>query len=303
MISNRNKSFWCLLIISLILSFEVFSQTQNNNLFDANTFSLSERWELDSDQQKGTFRVTAYKPIYALLGNWTSNPNTLPQSQNPDYSITEPLQLNSTELEFQLSFKTKVLQGIFGKHGDLWVAYTQNSHWQVYNKENSRPFRETNYEPEVILNFATNYNLFGFKGSLLGINMTHQSNGRTLPASRSWNRIIFQIGFEKENWNIMIRPWIKLPDADFENADISDYTGRADLSVTYNWQKHQFSMIGRHSLRLGENNRGSLQFDWAIPISGNLKGHLQVFHGYGESLIDYNHNQTTIGLGVSLVEW
>ena len=298
-----HAAFMYAFIYAILAFSNADAQTQSNDLFNGGTRSLTERWELDSANKRGTFRLTAYKPIYVLMGNWTSNPNTIPKSENPDYSLNQPLPLNAVELKFQLSLKTKMLKGIFGGHGDLWVAYTQSSRWQLYNQKISRPFRETNYEPEAILNFATNYRLFGFKGSLLGVSFTHQSNGRTLPASRSWNRIIFQAGFEKENWNIMLRPWIRLNDEVDENPAISDFTGRADLMVAHNWRKHQFSIIGKHSLRFGDNNHGSLQFDWAIPLAGNLKGHLQIFHGYGESMIDYNHKQTTIGLGVSLIEW
>ena len=48
---------------------------------------------------------------------------------------------------------------------------------------------------------------------------------------------------------------------------------------------------------------GSLQIDWAFPIIGNLHGYLQLFGGYGESMIDYNFRQNKIGLGISAIEW
>jgi phospholipase A1 len=303
---NRIKGqsvFHLLVSIFLLIQADTFGQGKSNQFFEDEAQSLSERWELDSANRKGTFRIVYYKPVYVLLGNWTSNPNVQPYSENPDYTVNQPIPLDPWELKFQLSFKTKVWQGIFGKHGDLWVGYTQSSRWQLYNAELSRAFRETNYEPEAMLTFATRYKVLGFEGRLLGVGFAHQSNGRALPLSRSWNRIIFQAGFEKENWIVLFRPWIRIPDEDDENPEITNFTGRGDLLVSHNWRNHQFSLIGRHSLQFGDNSRGSLQFDWAIPIKGHLKGHLQIFHGYGESMIDYNHKQTTIGLGVSLVEW
>ena len=61
--------------------------------------------------------------------------------------------------------------------------------------------------------------------------------------------------------------------------------------------------MARHSLRGGDRSRGALQFDWGFPLNRPLRGHLQVFDGYGESLIDYNHRATYVGLGISLLEW
>jgi phospholipase A1 len=43
--------------------------------------------------------------------------------------------------------------------------------------------------------------------------------------------------------------------------------------------------------------------EWSYTVRGNLKLYLQVFHGYGESMVDCNHEQTMVGLGVTLLEW
>lgn len=273
--------------------------------FDPNVSLLDRRWELSSNSKLGTWNIRAYKPVYLLPAIWTSNKNESPQSPNPINTVTEPQDLKSTEAKFQLSFKTKAMENVIGDFTDLWIGYTQSSRWQVYNSEASRPFRETNYEPEISLIARTNYELLGLNARLLGVTFNHQSNGRSDPLSRSWNRIIFNAGFERDNFALMFRPWVRISEEfeDDNNPDIKNYMGRGDLTAFYRWNRHEFSLMMRHSLKEGDDSRASVQFDWAFPITSKLRGHFQVFDGYGESLIDYNHRATYLGLGVSLMNW
>lgn len=273
--------------------------------FDPTVSLLDRRWELSEASKLGTFHLRAYKPVYVLPAIYTSDVNKLPTSPNPENQVVIPQDSKHAEAKFQLSLKTKAVEGVFGEYGDLWLGYTQSSRWQVYDSEESRPFRETNYEPEASLIFKTNYNLLGLNGRLLGVSLNHQSNGRSLPLSRSWNRAILNIGFERDNFALMIRPWyrFKETDKDNDNKDIEDYVGRGDLQAFYKYKENEFSLMLRHSLRSGDKSHGAAQFDWAFPIKGALRGYVQVFDGYGESLIDYNHRATYVGVGVSLLNW
>ena len=265
---------------------------------------LDSRWELAKDSKLGVFNFRAYKPVYLLPAFWTSDVNEQPYSPNPRNQVQTPQSLTSVEAKFQLSFKTKAVENLFGDNGDIWMGYTQSSRWQVYNGEDSRPFRETNYEPEVLLVFRNNYRIGGWNGRMAAIGINHQSNGRADPFSRSWNRVIANVGLDRENWAVMLRPWWRLSDGnDDDNPDIEDYIGRGDLTVVHRRGGHEFSLMARHSMRGGDRSHGALQFDWGFPIHNQLRGHLQIFDGYGESMIDYNHRATYIGLGVSLLEW
>ena len=272
---------------------------------DPNTSLLDRRWELSQDSKLGTWNIRANQPVYLLPAFWTSKKNEFPQSPNPQNTVDEDQNLKSMEAKFQISLKTKAAENIFGNNGDVWVGYTQSSRWQVYNSEESRPFRETNYEPEASLIFRTNYNLLGLNGRLLGLTLNHQSNGRSDPLSRSWNRVILNLGFEKDNFALMVRPWYRIEEdfKDDNNPDIKNYIGRGDLTAFYRWNDNDFSLMLRHSLKGGDDSHGAMQFDWAFPIKGKLRGHFQLFDGYGESLIDYNHRATYVGLGVSLMNW
>jgi len=284
---------------------EIF-KTDDLELANAGRGSLLDsRWELAKDSKLGTFQLRAYKPVYLLPAFWTSDTNETPTSPNPNNTVTTPQALDDIELKFQLSFKTKVVENLFDDNGDIWVGYTQSSRWQSYNAEQSRPFRETNYEPEAMLVFRNNYSLFGWRGRMSGISLNHQSNGRSDPLSRSWNRVILDFGLDRENWALMLRPWFRIKEdrSDDNNPDIEDYMGRGDATLVYNRNGHEVSLMARHSLRGGDRSHGALQLDYGFPITHLLRGHLQVFDGYGESLIDYNHRATYVGIGVSLLEW
>ena len=267
---------------------------------------LDQRWELTPDEKQGTFRVAPHKPVYILAAFHTSSANDLPSSPSKGHAVLESLGLQNTETKFQISLKSKLWEDIIGDYSDLWFGYTQSSRWQVFNGAQSRPFRETDYEPELMLNFRTYHELpWGWDMRMSGVSLTHVSNGRDVPQSRSWNRVVGQFGFDRPGWTVVVRPWWRIHEdrASDDNPDIEDYMGRGELLVTRNWGGHEISALFRHSLRGGERSHGALELNWAFPIHGELKGYLQYFSGYGESLIDYNHSANYIGLGVSLIEW
>ncbi|WP_435625719.1 phospholipase A [Flagellimonas sp.] len=292
-------------ILVFILLFEGYGQ-QDKSLIPLDGNSLSERWLVQNDTVK-SFRILPYKPVYLLPINYIDNINNVPQSENPLNTVDTPTEFNNAELTFQLSFKTRIARLNKNKKQkvDIWAAYTQLSKWQFYNALISRPFRETNYEPELLLVFPVSYKFLGLDGTYLAAGYNHQSNGRSNPFSRSWNRIMFQMGWETNNWSIVLNPWIRIQEEAVEdnNPNIEDFVGRAELLTAFSKNKHSVSLALRHSLKFGDNNRGSFRLDYSFGILDYLYLHAQVFHGYGENLIDFNHKQTTIGLGFSLIRW
>ena len=264
---------------------------------------LDSRWELARDSKLGTFNMRAYKPVYLLPAFWSSSPNTRPTS-SADGQELQMDGVDDIETKFQISFKTKAVENLFGDNGDIWMGYTQSSRWQVYNGDNSRPFRETNYEPEVLLVFRNSYSIGGWKGRMAAVGINHQSNGRSDPMSRSWNRIMFNVGLDREDWAVTFRPWIRISDGDDDdNPGIEDYMGRGDVTLVHVRGDQIFSLMARHSLRGGERSRGALQFDWGFPLTSHLHGHLQLFSGYGESMLDYDHRANYVGFGISVLDW
>ena len=265
---------------------------------------LEERWELRAEEKQGIFNLRPHRPIYGLI-HWTSDKNTSPNSPTRPFDLDQPLDLDSAEGRIQLSFKTKMAEGLLGTPADLWFGYTQVSYWQVANRQQSSPFRETNYEPEGTLVVPVDRGAGALRMRFLGLTLNHQSNGQGGSLSRSWNRLIGEAAMEYGPWSFHVRPWTRVFDSSGErddNPDIEDYVGRGELSVSWRGRGHVVTGTARHSLRGDERSRGSVRLDWAFPLAGSLNGHVQLFNGYGLTLIDYNHRQTTIGIGVSFLD-
>ena len=263
--------------------------------------ALARHWELDDDTKQGTFHLRPHKPNYLLPFRNSTSPNSQPFSPSNGLA-PQQAGLDHVEVKFQISSKTKLVENLFSGHADLWIAYTQQSNWQAY--EEHPAFRETNYEPEVMMVFRTDYDLLGMKGRFINFGLVHQSNGRGGFSERSWNRAYAQFGFERGDFALLVRPWWRLPEnaSSENNPDITSYLGNGDVLAVYKRGEETYSLLLRNNLHI-HNNRGAAQLDLSFPIWGRLKGYIQLFSGYGESLIDYNHRQTTIGIGVALTHW
>lgn len=256
-------------------------------------FSQLDHWELDQPYQRGVFKFRPHHASY-LIATRTWRPNDAPYLPYRNLADGDA-KLSKSELAYQLSFKMKMIEGAFGKPVDLWFGYTQNSFWQAANSKASSPFRETNYQPELMAIAPLNVDLGGLKLTHAGLGLNHQSNGQSGSLSRSWNRVYAQLGLEKDGFSATARVWKRLSEDDDDNPDIVDYMGRGDLALAYRRNGSIYSSTLRYNFH---TSRGAVQAGWAFPLSGNLKGYAQAFAGYGQSLIDYNYFQRSIGIGV-----
>lgn len=279
---------------------------------------MTKYWDLDTENREHSFFLRPYRPNYFLFAAYNSSPN---EDTSLDFDPKAKAQYN--EAKFQLSFKAKVwedvlrntLKDVFAQDKgitgiDIWAAYTQLSFWQLYNSAFSAPFRDTNYEPELLINFRTNYEILGFQGRFLNVGFNHQSNGRSKPLSRSWKRIVANIGLEKDNFGLQLRTWYRIPEdeSNDDNPDLSRYMGYGELLGTLYWEKHRFAVMLRNNLR--QENLGAVQLDWSIPLSliherfgDRFSFYIQYFNGYGESLLDYNKSINRISAGFMIADW
>jgi phospholipase A1 len=218
-------------------------------------------------------------------------------------------ELKHTEAKLQVSLKVPLNSGdLFRPYDGLYFGFTLQSWWQVYADKLSAPFRETNYQPELFYLTGLDWQPWGGNTGI-AVGIEHQSNGRSQLLSRSWNRVYTSLLFEKDNFALSLRPWYRIPEDDKanpldadgdDNPDIEKFMGHFELKSAYRRNNQEFSLMWRNNLR--SDNKGAIELGWSFPLMGHLKGYLQYFNGYGESLLDYNHHNERIGVGILLTE-
>lgn len=263
--------------------------------------AFQERLQQEQQSSSLLFSILPHKQNYLLPATYNRNPNDTVYGNG---LAGNDESLDRFEVKFQLSLKVPLWENIFGNNGTLYAAYSQLAFWQAYNTKTSSPFREINFEPETFLAFNTGYTLLGVTSKLVTIGFNHQSNGRSDPLSRSWNRIIANLTFSRDNTYVTLKPWFRIPEntKDDDNPAMERYYGYGELQLVQKLQDHTLSVMLRNNLR-SSGNKGAVQVDWSFPLHKKLKGYIQFFNGYGESLIDYNHSNSRIGLGVMLADW
>ena len=196
-----------------------------------------------------------------------------------------------------------------------YVAYTQKTLWNV--GQQSRPFEESNINPEFFLDYPVNATITG-RLKLRNIVISpieHESNGLAGVQSRGWNRqyVLIKFGLESkeklEDSNSFLSDkamlYVKLWHASGysdetaylrsigSNDKFLDYMGQGEIGVSvrnFLWggslRDHQLD-VKTPIFRAQSKNSYELEFRQQLPNT-NFALYLQYWYGYGETLMRFD---------------
>lgn len=266
---------------------------------------LEKRMLLEQSASSNPFAILPHKPNYILPFTYFD------ANETPYTDALKGHSFDNLEMKFQVSLKHAIARDIFVENLDVYVAFTATSFWQAYNTDISSAFRETNYEPEIIISYKAPWSFFGLTVDHSTLSFNHQSNGQARELSRSWNRIIAGVTIVDDNliWNL--KTWYRIPEesksvtgdpSGDDNPNIENYMGYGEVGVLWKVSEdHNVDFMFRNNLK--SDNKGAIQVGWSFPLYTHLRGYVEYFNGYGESLIYYNEQVSRFGIGVKITDW
>lgn len=285
-----------LLSLWLLLSSTSFAEETN---------SVENRLTQEKKAFENSFLLIPHKANYIL-------PLTYLHRKHEEVNAEGNMDMQSLEAKFQISLKVPLwTKPLFGDNGYLFGAYTNTSAWQAYNREESSPFRDSNHEPEIFMQFNTPWKWGDLSIPTMTPGFSHQSNGQPVERSRSWNRIYLSTTFAYKDWYVVFKPWWRLPEKEKrrptdakgdDNPDIHQYYGYFELNVIKPFGDNTVNVMLRNNLN-GNNNRGAIEVNYTYPLNKRIRGYVQLFHGYGDMMLDYQYRNTRIGFGFMFNDW
>lgn len=267
------------------------------------TGAIRERTQKEREEASNPYVLTAHKHNFILPVSYTSDINEEVFQEN-DFPLGEGL--SSTEVNFQISLKSQLNGADLLFKGDaVSLGVTIESWGQLYNTDLSSPIRETNYSPEIFYQVPLQWAPYGGNTALV-VGFEHQSNGQVQGLSRSWNRLYTTLIYQRGQFVASIRPWYRIPERakaspdearGDDNPAILDFMGHGELNVSWRKSNREYSFSGRANTSTGN---GAVTVEMTFPFVAKFRGFVQLFSGYGDSLIDFDHFQQRIGVGVSL---
>ncbi|KAF2509732.1 phospholipase A [Flavobacterium arcticum] len=226
-------------------------------------------------------------PSFTIYGdNYLITGSTLGKTPDSDNS----------DAKFQIGFKQRLTNSALPWNTYAFFTYRQIAFWDIYKE--SVPFREINYNPgfAIMKPFFKNSRL----NEILMFQFEHQSNGRDLENSRSWNYVsLSYMRFLSDRLTGKIKVWLPVGNLD-GNSDITDYRGFQQLELDYKLNnsfifesefRKAYSLDWKGSMLLGLNFR--------ISKTSNQYIYLQYFLGYSEDLINYNQDTQRLRVGIA----
>ncbi len=239
--------------------------------------------------------ISFYKPTYFLPFYYTGAPyNAAYVNQTP-----RDEQLKKAEVKYQISLKVPLWKNVYNNRSNLYFAYTLLSYWQAYNK---RPFvRSNDYEPEFFLSNQLNRCIYkNWQLDFLNVGYEHQSNGFGDNQQRGWDRVYLDFVTSIQDVMIDFKPWYIIH-ANSKNSNVGDYLGYGRFLAAYKFYNNVVSFEWTNIGTAPKRITGNLTL--SVPLTPYLKGYVEVFSGYGQSLIEYNHRTNSAGVGLALSDW
>lgn len=276
---------------------------QQETLEERSERALRTRLALENATELNPFVITPHHRNYIMPFSYWSNPEANDTGGDErDY--------RHLESKFQISFKVPIVD--LWSDAKLYGAFTGTFFWQVYSSDISRPFRETNYMPELFVAQPVHWTFGPIESQLLMYGFVHESNGQDVPLSRSWNRLYLNYIFQAGPWYVSFKPWWRIPEnsksspldrSGDDNPDIEHYMGHFELKVSRVFGHQVVDLLLRNNLHR-DNNAGAVRIDYTFPLpfTHRFKGILQAFTGYGDSLINYNNYENRISIGILLTD-